>query len=194
MIGKIKGKLVELDGNLSLVETGGGVSYEIYLTSSILSSAKVDQSLEVYTYLHIREDAHILYGFQSRNEYKIFKLLISVSGVGPKSAFTVTSFTKEQELLNAIKDNNINFFSQIPGLGKKTAMKIILELSQKLDSEFQMTKMYLSEEDKTVVDALVSLGFKAQQAKTILGKISKKLSVEDKIREALRLVTTTKKV
>lgn len=194
MIGKIKGKLTELEGNIGLLETPSGISYEINITSSIVSAAKLGQSLEIYTYLQIRDDAHVLYGFQTRNEHKLFKLLISVSGVGPRIAFTVISFTKETELLNAIKKNDINFFSKIPGLGKKTAMKIILELSQKLESEFNLAKMYLSEEDKTVVDALVSLGFKTQQAKTILQKLPKELSVEDKIREALRFVSNTKKV
>jgi holliday junction DNA helicase RuvA len=192
MIGKIKGKLIELDGNVGLVETTGGISYEINLTPALISSNQLGKAIELYTYFQVRDDAHVLFGFKTREEQKLFKLLISVSGVGPKIAFTVVSFSKESELMSAIKANDVNYFSKIPGLGKKTAMKIILELSQKLQSEFKMEKMYLSEEDKTVVDALVSLGFKSQEAKSILTKIPKNLSVEEKIREALRSATSKK--
>lgn len=192
MIGKIKGKLVELDGNVGLIETEGGVSYEVNLTPALISSHQLDKQIELYTYFQVREDAHVLFGFKTRDEQNLFKLLISVSGVGPKIAFTVVSFSKEDELLAAIKSNDVNYFSKIPGLGKKTAMKIILELSQKLQSEFKMEKMYLSEEDKTVIDALVSLGFKSAEAKSILVKLPKKLSVEEKIREALRSTTNKK--
>lgn len=192
MIGKIKGKLIELNGNVGLVETSSGVSYELNLTPALISSHQLGKQLEVYTYFQVREDAQVLFGFKTREEQNLFKLLISVSGVGPKIAFTVVSFSKEDELISAIKINDVNYFSKIPGLGKKTAMKIILELSQKLQSEFKMEKMYLSEEDKTVVDALVSLGFKSQEAKGILSKLPKNLSVEEKIREALRSATSKK--
>ncbi len=192
MIGKIKGKLVELDGNVGLIETAGGVSYEVNLTPTLISSNELGKTLELYTYFQVRDDAHVLFGFKTREEQNLFKLLISVSGVGPKIAFTVVSFSKEDELMSAIKMNDVNFFSKIPGLGKKTAMKIILELSQKLQSEFKMEKMYLSEEEKTVVDALISLGFKSQDAKNILTKLPKNLSVEEKIRQGLRLASNPK--
>lgn len=192
MIGKIKGKLVELDGNIGLIETVGGVSYEVNLTPTLISSHELGKSLDLYTYFQVRDDAHVLFGFKTKEEQNLFKLLISVSGVGPKTAFTVVSFSKESELINAIKMNDVNFFSKIPGLGKKTAMKIILELSQKLQSEFKMEKMYLSEEDKTVVDALVSLGFKSQDAKKIMTKLPKNLSIEEKIRQGLRLASNSK--
>ncbi len=189
MIGRIKGKLVELEGNVALIETASGVSYEVNLTSSVLSSAKLNHDVEVYSYLHVREDAQVLFGFLTKGEHNLFKLLIGVQGVGPRIAFTVVSFSKEEELLRAVRENNINFFSNIPGLGKKTAMKIILELSQKLGEEFRIGKMYLSEDDKTVIDALVALGFKTQQAKLILSKLPKELSIEDKIKQSLQLVT-----
>ncbi len=192
MIGKIKGKLSELDGNVGLIETAGGVSYEVNLTPTLISSHELNKSLELYTYFQVRDDAQVLFGFKTKEELSLFKMLISVSGVGPKISFTVISFSKEGELVKAIKMNDVNFFSKIPGLGKKTAMKIILELSQKLYSEFKMEKMYLTEEDKTVVDALVSLGFKSQEAKKILTKLPKDISIEEKIRQGLRLASNSK--
>jgi Holliday junction DNA helicase RuvA len=142
--------------------------------------------------LQVREDALVLFGFETKKEYDMYSLLLSVSGVGPKTAFSVISVVSVDDLLEAIKDNNIDYFKKVPGLGTKTAMKIILELSQKLKEEFKMEKMYLSDDDKTVVDALVSLGFKSQEAKTILQKIPKNLSVEERIREGIKLATSKK--
>lgn len=192
MIGKIKGTLVELDGNSGLIKTKSGLFYQVNLTPSIISDHKVDKNVEIYTYLQVREDALILFGFQSKQEYDFFKLLLAVPGVGPKTAFSVISFSKIDELTKAVKENNSDYFTRIPGLGRKTTMKIILELSQKLEAEFQLEKLFLSEEDKTVIDALVSLGFKSSEAKKILSKIDKKLSLEEKIKEGLKLGTNSK--
>ncbi|OGK23339.1 Holliday junction DNA helicase RuvA [Candidatus Roizmanbacteria bacterium RIFCSPHIGHO2_02_FULL_38_11] len=193
MIGKLKGKLVEVEGNLGLIETSGGVFYQLYLTPSIIKQHKEKSEIEVYTYLQVREDALVLFGFESKKEYDFFKLLLAVSGVGPKTAFSVISFSKIDDLIKAIKENNSDYFIKIPGLGKKTAMKIILELSQKFESEFKLEKMYLSEEDKIVVDALISLGFKSIQAKKLLSQLAKNLSLEDKIKEGIKLATNPEK-
>lgn len=193
MIGRVKGKLIELDGNVGLIETSSGLSYEVFLTASALSKNKLNSPLQLYTFLQIRDDAHVLFGFETKGEQNLFKLLTGVSGVGPKTAFGIVSFSKEEELLTAVRENNVSYFERVPGLGKKTAMKIVLELSQKLDSEFEMKKMYLSEDDKMVVDALVSLGIKTQEAKKIFQKLPAKLSIEEKIREGLRLIAPDKK-
>ncbi|OGK14669.1 Holliday junction DNA helicase RuvA [Candidatus Roizmanbacteria bacterium RIFCSPHIGHO2_02_FULL_37_15] len=192
MIGKIKGELVEIDGNLGLIMTSGGVFYQVYLTPSILKNYKKKIEVEVYTYLQVREDALVLFGFESKAEYDFFKLLLGVSGVGPKTAFSIISFSRIDDITEAVKKNSTDYFSRIPGLGKKTALKIILELSEKLDAEFKLEKMYLSEDDKTVVDALVSLGFKSNEAKKILGQLPNKISIENKIKEAIRLATNPK--
>src|SRR3989344_2483518 len=189
MIGKIKGKLSEIEANLGLIETSSGVFYQVFLTPEIINTYKEGADLAVYTYLQVRDDALVLFGFKTKSEYDLFKLLLSVSGVGPKTAFSVISFSKADELVASVKENNSDFFSKVPGLGKKTAMKIILELSQKLQSEFKLEKMYLSEDDKTVVDALASLGFTANEAKKILSKLPKNLSLEDKIKAGLKIGT-----
>ncbi len=188
MIGKLKGVLSEIDGNIGLIQTASGISYYAYLTPSLISQISPKAPIEVYTYLQVREDAHTLFAFGTKDEYSLFQLLLSVSGVGPKTAYLVISYAKVNELIQAVKDNDIDFFSRIRGLGKKTAMKIILELSQKLKQEFELKKMYLSEEDKTVVDALVALGFKSHDATGIISKLPKKLSIEEKIKEALKMI------
>ncbi len=188
MIGKIKGKLIEIDHNIGLVETSTGISYQVYLPPSLLSNLKLPIPIEVYTYLQVREDALVLFGFSSKKDLDFFKMLLTVPNVGPKTAFSIVSFSKTDQLITAIKENNTDFFTQIPGLGKKIAMKIILELSQKLKSDFELEKMYLSEEDKIVIDALISLGFKVNQAKKALSQIPKNLSVEEKIKKALKMI------
>lgn len=188
MIGKIKGKLIETDQNIGLIETDSGISYSVYITPSVISSYKINSAIELYTHLQVREDALVLFGFLSKNEYLFFIMLLSVPGIGPKTAFLIISFSKIAELTEAIKRNNVDYFAHIPGLGKKTAMKIILELSQKLKSEFTFKNLYLSEEDKLVIDALISLGFKSQQARSLFNKIPKNLPVEDRIKQALKLV------
>lgn len=193
MIGKLKGKIVEVEGNIGLLETNGGVFYELFLTPALLGVKKIPYDIELYTYLQVRDDALVLFGFETKQEHNFFKLLLSVSGVGPKTAFSVISFSKIKEMIQAVKENDSDYFAKIPGLGKKTAMKIILELSQKFESEFILEKMYMSEEDKIVVDALISLGFKSLEAKKLLRDIPKNLSLEEKIKEGIRMATNPRK-
>lgn len=189
MIGKIKGTLSEVEGNTALIETSSGVFYEVFLSPSVLSKKFPGDMIEVYTHFHVREDAQILFGFSEKNEYKVFKLLLSVSGVGPKTAFTVVSFSPVDNLIKAVTASDIDYFAKIPGLGKKTAMKILLEMSSKLNTEFIIEKMHLSEEEKTILDALVSLGFKNSEVRNIIREIPKELTLEDKIKEGIRLAT-----
>ncbi|MEK7109868.1 MAG: Holliday junction branch migration protein RuvA [Patescibacteria group bacterium] len=188
MIGKLKGKLVEVDGNLGLIETSGGVFYQVFLPSSFVRrSLGEDGSLiELYTYLQVRDDALVLFGFETKKHHDFFKLLLSVSGVGPKTAFSVISAIPLDSLVQFVQSNDADAFTQVPGLGRKTAMKIILELSSKLKSDFDMSKMVLSDDDQTAVSALVSLGYKSYDAKKIVSKLPKNLTVEEKIREALK--------
>ncbi|KKP86611.1 MAG: Holliday junction ATP-dependent DNA helicase RuvA [Candidatus Roizmanbacteria bacterium GW2011_GWA2_35_8] len=189
MIGKLKGKLSEIDGNIGLIETLGGVFYSVFITPSLITNHQPPTAIEIYTYLQVRDDALVLFGFESKKELDFFKLLLSVSGVGPKTAFNVISFIKPEELYRAVKANQVDVFTQVPGLGKKTALKIILELSSRLKSEFDMSKMVLSDDDKTVVEALISLGFTSQDAKKTVSKLPKNLSVEEKIKKALKSTT-----
>jgi len=188
MIGKIKGTLVEIESTIGLIETSGGIFYEVHLPPRLLT-ATPPSKVELYTHLQIRDNAHILFGFETKHHRHYFYLLISVSGVGPKTAFTVVSHAQPDELAAAVRNNDVRFFTRVPGLGKKTAMKVILELSQKLNEEFKMEKMHVADKDVIVIDALVSLGFKRQEAHKVYKKIPEGLSVEDKIKEGLRLAT-----
>jgi len=192
MIGKIKGTLVEVEANVGLVETASGLSYNVYLTNSLLTSYQPPAEVEIVTYLQVREDAMVLFGFKTKQEHKLFHLLLDVPGVGPKSAFTVVSFSKADELIAAVKVNDVKYFTGIPGLGKKTALKIILELSQKFKTEFRFEEAEVSEDDKTVIEALTTLGFKVSEARSALEEIQPDLAIEEKVKKAIQILTKNK--
>jgi holliday junction DNA helicase RuvA len=185
MIGKIKGTLVEIDGREGLVETAGGVSYRILLSPSFLLQ-EIPSSVDIYTHLQIREDAHVLYGFDSKDQYRMFHMLLAVDGVGPKTAHTVVSSLPVIEIMDAVHDKKVDALTAISGLGKKTAQKIILELSGKMKTEFDISSIIEEPIDNDALDALVSLGYKVNEAKEMLKPIDSSLSVEKKIQQALR--------
>lgn len=188
MIGKIKGKLSEVDGNIGLIETPSGLYYQVYMTSTLLAKYLMGEPIEIYIYHHIREDTQLLFGFQDKQEYKLFILLINVSGVGAKTAYSIISHARVEEIVNAVKNNDAKAFTKIPGLGKKTSLKIILELSSKFKSEFVFQNDYVSPEDDTVVQALSALGFAASDAREILSKIDQDLSMEEKVKAGIKLL------
>jgi holliday junction DNA helicase RuvA len=188
MIGKLKGRLVEVDKNIGLIETSGGVFYQVFLPPSLIHrSLNKSELIELYTYLQVRDDAMVLFGFETKQQHDFFKLLLTVSGVGPKTAFSVISFVKLDQLVQFVSSNDVDAFTQVPGLGRKTAMKIILELSSKLKTDFDMKNMVMSDDDQTVVSALISLGYKSFDAKKIVIKLPKNLTVEEKIKKALSI-------
>ncbi|MEX1052773.1 MAG: Holliday junction branch migration protein RuvA, partial [Patescibacteria group bacterium] len=182
-----------IEGNKGLVETTSGLSYEVNLVPSIISKSILGKTIDIYTQLIVREDSQTLYGFANKEESDLFKLLLSISGIGPKVSFGIISFSKTEQLLKAVKLNDLEYFTRIPGLGRKTALKLIVELSSKFDSEFSMSNIYMSEDDRLIVDALVSLGFKSNEAKKILSETPKNLSVEERIKKGIQLGTSKKK-
>lgn len=187
MIGKIKGIIKEVDSNVGLIETTGGVFYQVFLTPELLKEK--GKLLEIYTYLQVRDDALVLFGFSQKKQLDFFKMLLTVSGIGPKTAFTVVSFSDVENLIKAIKEKNTSFLTDIPGLGKKTGLKILVELSSKIGDSFQKEDLILSDEDKLVVDALLSLGYKTYEIKKALTKVDKKLKVEEKIKAVLKILS-----
>jgi len=192
MIGKIKGILTEIEGNTGLIETSSGVFYRVHLTNRFLYSIQLPKAIEVYTYHHIREDTQQLFGFEYNTEYRLFEFLLSVPGIGPKSAFHIISVAKPEEIVHAIRENDRTFFTKIKGLGKKTALKIILELSSKFDSEFIFEpEIPLTPDEQTVVGALVSLGFDKKKSRDMLSQVSDETSIEDKIKQSIKRMSSS---
>jgi len=186
MIGKLTGILAEFTDITALIDTPSGVSYELFITPHALSGKGIGDSIAVLTHLQVREDAQVLFGFANAEEKTFFHLLLSVPGVGPKTAFAIVSQVTFESAVQAVRKNEVSLFSKVSGVGKKTALKIVLELSQKFKSEF-VFEQQLTADDKTVIDALIELGYKKHDAQTIFAKLPKDLSIEEKIQEALRI-------
>ena len=183
MIGSLRGTVLEIHPTSLLLEVNN-VGYKLFCTPSTLSSSHVAE--EKFFYIHdiVREDARDLYGFSSVNEQRLFHQLIQISGVGPKVALTVLSAGNAEDVRAAILQGDLTRLTSVPGVGKKTAQKIILELKGQLVEE-QTT----STEDTDVIEALVTLGYSASIARDVLKNIAPSIvDVSARVREALRVL------
>jgi len=191
MIGKIKGTVSYIENNKAMIDTAGGVCYEIFLPPQLLTQYTTGSVVEVITYLQVREDNLTLYGFENRSKYQLFQMLLGVDGVGPKSAFSITSHTEMSLIREAIAAGNVEYFSSVPGVGKKTAQKILLELSHKIAKGFEFEKLHIitSPDENLIMEALTTLGFKRQEISPILSVLDTTKVVEDRIRQAIQLLT-----
>jgi holliday junction DNA helicase RuvA len=199
MIAHIKGNLQAKSTNAIIIENGG-IGYEIITPLSTfyaLPEAGHEVSLHVYT--HVREDAFILFGFMTEIEKKIFKLLITVSGIGPKLAINILSGIGPDELLSAISSGDVVKLQSIPGVGKKTAERMALELKDKalkITSDVELPlSVAATRADKAIlndaISALVNLGYPSKSAGSAVDKACsnmKEVTLEGIIKEALRLL------
>lgn len=187
MIGSLKGK-AEIFGNGSLLIMTGNVGYKVFVNSKILETLS-DKELFLYIHTHIREDAHELYGFSTLDELFLFELLIEVSGIGPKTGLLITE-RSDKEIKQAVISSDVDFFTNIPRIGRKNAQKIIIELKGKLGSltELDLTGK-TSTQTKDVIDALMSMGFNRGEISEVLKQLPKNLDkTEEKIKAALKLL------
>jgi Holliday junction DNA helicase RuvA len=171
-----------LDG---LVVDVGGVGYLVSATPSVLRRADGATEVIVETYLHVREDALQLYGFADAAERALFVQLLGVSGIGPKVALAVVSSASPDELRVAIARRDAARFQAIPGVGKKTAERIVLELEGAL-AEASPVSVAGSSGELVARDALVELGFSLVEAEQALAQVDPELPAEERVREALR--------
>jgi Holliday junction DNA helicase RuvA len=171
-----------------LVLDVNGVGYLVAATPAVLRRATAGAELTVETYLHVREDALQLYGFADAEERELFVHLLTVSGIGPKVALAVVSGSPASELRKAIALGDHARFQAIPGIGKKTAERIVLELKEKLGSVVDTGLSAVSDAPSHLVarDALVELGYAVLDAERALAEIDPDLSAEERVRLALR--------
>ena len=132
MISYLTGKITDINEKYLTILTNSGVGYKVYTTLNILLSKNEDQDIELLIHTIVKEDALDLYGFENKNELLVFEKLITVSGVGPKSALAMLSVSSVESIAFAIENNDVNLLSRVPGIGKKTCEKIIIELKGKL--------------------------------------------------------------
>jgi Holliday junction DNA helicase RuvA len=187
MIARLRGRPAGRT-NEGLVLDVNGVGYLVAATPSALRRASAGTELTVETYLHVREDALQLYGFADAEERELFIHLLTVSGIGPKVALAVVSGSPVGELRKAIALGDHARFQAIPGIGKKTAERIVLELKEKLGTVAEHSLAAVSEAPGHLVarDALVELGYSVIDAERALADVDPELPAEERVRLALR--------
>ena len=188
MIATLKGTL-EYRGVNSVIINVSGIGFQVYVPGSTLSQlGTIDNRVSLYTHFHLREDNASLYGFATEAELALFRNLISVSGIGPKAALALLSAMDPQQLVIAITSDNSDFISQAPGIGKKMAKRIVVELKSKLEKEWEGAALPLAAENADVVAALTSLGYSVREASQAASNlpVSSELSLEEKVKQALQ--------
>lgn len=194
MIYSLKGKLVHTEAELAVVECGG-VGYACRTTFNTLQKLAGETEIMLYTYLSVREDAVELYGFADREELKCFKLLISISGVGPKAALSILSGMTTQQFALCVATGDAKALTKVKGIGAKTAQRIILELKDKLAGETISVRggtaaagVQASAEGSNIAEAVTALevlGYTEGEAMSVLSKLDPALPVEELIKRSL---------
>lgn len=195
MIYSLNGEVTHVSQNFIVVECGG-VGYACRSTSTAVSKAAVGEKIKLYTYLNIREDAAELFGFADESELNCFKMLLSVSGVGPKVAIAILSDIKPQEFALAVVNDDSKTITRAQGVGLKLAQRIILELKDKLKKDSsafasaEIPQINLNAASGNAVSeamtALMVLGFTNSQAQKALSGLSDGLSVQELVKEGLK--------
>ena len=191
MITHLRGKLVEKNPTEIVVECGG-VGYLVHISLHTYSLLPSEEAVSIYTHLQVKEDSHSLYGFMEVSERAIFRLLISVSGIGANTARTMLSSLSPEELRDAIASSNVGAIQSVKGIGLKTAQRVIIELKDKILKIYDLEELS-SPLDNTnkeeALSALEVLGFARKQSEKMVEKILKAspiLSVEDIIKQTLK--------
>jgi Holliday junction DNA helicase RuvA len=188
MIATLEG-ILEYRGNDSIIINVGGIGFRVYVPTSTFSQlGAIKGKVYLYTHLHVREDNISLYGFASNEELALFKNLISVSGIGAKLALALLSALNPEQLVMAITSGDIDLLSQAPGIGKKMASRLVVELRGKLEKEWKEVALPLASESADVIAALTGLGYSLAEATKAISKLpdSEELSLEEKIKIALQ--------
>jgi holliday junction DNA helicase RuvA len=195
MIAFLKGKLVYRDPTHVLIDVNG-IGYHVNISLQTFSAVKEQENIHLFTHLTIREDAHILFGFSAEDEKKLFQQLISVSGVGPSTAIVMLSYMNTQELKNAIVREDAASLQAIKGIGGKTALRVIIELKDKLKKEsWEEVQPSISSTPhntvkKEALSALLTLGLPKAVAEksidTVLKKSGNTITLEDLVKQALK--------
>jgi Holliday junction DNA helicase RuvA len=187
MIAGLQGKLKAIGNSWAIINVGG-ISFQVYMPTSTLSTlGAVGEGVELHTHLHLREDNATLYGFATPEELGLFQTLNTVSGVGPKLALAMLSAMSAEKLAMAIVTGSAELLSEVPGIGKKMASRLILELKGKLVAGWA-APAELAEENTDVLAALTSLGYSVREATRAIAALpqDQKLSLEEKVKLALQ--------
>lgn len=197
MYSYIIGKVISKSKNILILENNN-IGYEIYMTEIALSELNIGEDAKIYTYYNVTQDNISLFGFKNLEEKKMFENLISVSKIGAKTAIGILSSISTAELAISIITNDINRLSKLPGIGKKTAQRLVLEVIDKVkteeiiftEEEQKSNENYLNttEKEKDVIEALKVLGYNIKEIESVIKTLDIKGSTEDMIKQALKIL------
>ncbi len=188
MIGRLQGKLIEKAPPQILIDVNG-VGYEVDVPMSTFCNLPTEgQPLTLLTHMVVREDAQLLYGFATASERQAFRALIRISGVGPRIALAVLSGMSPNDLADAVEQNNIGLLTRVPGIGKKTAERLVLELKGKLNGSAFASTLGATASDvhNDIVSALLALGYSEREAQSAVRQLPPDVTVNDGIRLTLK--------
>lgn len=187
MIGSIRGKIIHKAIDKIEVDTNG-IGWEVFVSPKALTKIKINQEAELFTYHYVAEGTDVLYGFLSRQDKQVFKMLISVSGVGPRTAIEIFSAGNGERILKAVSEADVEFFKQVKGVGKKGAQRIIVDLKSKVGEAEELDLKAEAEDKKLVYQALENLGFKRKEIHQALKDLPKDIKEEEEeiVKFALR--------
>jgi len=194
MIAYVKGKITEKNPTYVVMETGSGVGYHINISLNTYTKIESLNTVQLFTHLYVKEDSHTLYGFFADNERKLFRLLISVSGIGPNTARIILSSMTPPEVAQAIVNNNVAAFKKVKGVGPKTAQRVILDLRDKVEHDPSQQIKPIQNQNTELMNqagsALLALGFNKIQVQkaifTVIKANNEIKTVEDLIKLALK--------
>ena len=192
MIAHLRGKVEEKFGDNGIIIDVNGVGYEILVPIPDFEAVSLNEERMFYTYHSVKENSEDLFGFSSLAAKKLFELLISVQGVGPKAGIAILSLADTEEVRNAIANGDVAFVTKASGVGKKSAERVIVDLKDKvgIPSRYGATEvkygLKASNEPDEALDALIALGFPLKEATTALEKVPTELPVEERVRQALK--------
>ena len=197
MYSYIIGKVISKSKNILILENNN-IGYEIYMTEIALSELNIGEDAKIYTYYNVTQDNISLFGFKNLEEKKMFENLISVSKIGAKTAIGILSSISTAELAISIITNDINRLSKLPGIGKKSAQRLVLEVIDKVkteeiiftEEEQKSNENYLNttEKEKDVIEALKVLGYNIKEIESVIKTLDIKSSTEDMIKQALKIL------
>ncbi|HUV43420.1 MAG TPA: Holliday junction branch migration protein RuvA [Dehalococcoidales bacterium] len=189
MIASLQGAVESLGSDWAIINVGG-VGFRVYMPTSVLSTlGAVGESVKLHTHLHVKEDDVSLYGFSSANELQLFETLIGVSGLGPRLALAMLSTMNVEQLTMAIATGSTDLLTSVPGIGKKMAQRLVLELKDKIGAGLiAIPAAQIAEEHAEVLAALTSLGYSVTEASQAVATLPRdsKLTLEERVKLALQ--------
>jgi Holliday junction DNA helicase RuvA len=191
MIAMITGKIIHAEPRYFVVDVNG-VGYKVYTTAGALEKHLTD-TVTFWTYLAVRETALDLYGFLTKEELEIFELLITVSGIGPKTALAILNLASVSTIKQAVASGDASYLTKVSGVGKKNAEKIVLELKDKLVTDETEGESVSTNTESDVLEALKSLGYREHDAREAIKKLPKDITdTVERVRRALKMLGSGK--